>query len=404
MESGVFTEDAKISISTATPGTKIHFTLDGTDPTLDSPVATSPLSITETGHILKVMVAKPGMTPSDVITFGDGAPVVVKAIPPVITPGVGSFINEVLVAMSCTETGCTIHYTLDKEMPTTASPIYTGPVRITTTGTVVQAIAVATGKASSDMTSSSALAIQLSEPIIYANGSQWGNPPAGVEDFVQEAIVHIDSSCATVQRCRSPPAKIYYTLNGEKPDILTSQLYHPTNPIIISAATNPASLQIRAIAVAEGMEPSDVSTSDLLEIIRRAFRPKIYPASGTTHIRTVQVSITNMEHGAKVYFTTDGKDPTLQSQVYLAPFEIPCNCDEEKERDVVVKARVIGDCGAGVIIGGGCEEGVADSKVQTASFKVLDQVKTPSFDLISMAGVLVCLCLSVCICLSWCVS
>ena len=235
IESGVFTEDAKISISTATPGAVIHFTLDGTDPTADSPVGTSPLSITETGSVLKVIVATPGMSPSDVITFGDGTPLVVKAIPPVLTPNAGSFTNEALVAMSCVEPGCTINYTLDTQTPTTASPIYTGPVQVTTTGTVVQAITIATGKASSDVSTSSALAIQLSEPIIYVNGSQWGEPPAGVEEYVEGAIVIIESSCEAVPRCRAPPAKIYYTLNGEVPDIMTSELYDPNNPITITS-------------------------------------------------------------------------------------------------------------------------------------------------------------------------
>jgi hypothetical protein len=157
-------------------------------------------------------------------------------------------------------------------------------------------------------------------------------------------------------------------------------------------------LQIRAMAVAQGMKPSDVATSDLLEIIQRASQPKISPASGTTHIGAVQVSITDMQEGGKVYFTTDGKDPTPESQVYVAPFEIPCDCDEKKERDLVIKAMVIGDCEAGVVISGGCEDGVADSKVMTARFKVLEQAKTPTFDLISMAGVLVFFCFYVCAC------
>jgi hypothetical protein len=147
---------------------------------------------------------------------------------------------------------------------------------------VVQAITIATGKASSDVSTSSALAIQLSEPIIYVNGSQWGEPPAGVDIYVELAIVNIESSCEAVPRCRAPPAKIYYTLNGEVPDIMTSELYDPNNPITI---TSVGDSKVRAMAVAQGMKPSDVATSDLLEIIQRASQPKISPASGTTHCR-----------------------------------------------------------------------------------------------------------------------
>ena len=124
---------------------------------------------------------------------------------------------------------------------------------------------------------------------MLASAAQWGEPPAGVEEYVEGAIVIIESSCEAVPRCRAPPAKIYYTLNGEVPDIMTSELYDPNNPIIFNHANDHSSLQIRAMAVAQGMKPSDVATSDLLEIIQRASQPKISPASGTTHCGAVQV-------------------------------------------------------------------------------------------------------------------
>ena len=70
-KSCVFTGNAKISISTATASAQLHCTLDGTTPTVDSPVCTSPLSITKTGSILKAIVTKPGLSPSDVVSLGD---------------------------------------------------------------------------------------------------------------------------------------------------------------------------------------------------------------------------------------------------------------------------------------------------------------------------------------------
>ena len=254
--------------------------------------------------------------------------------------------------MSCTEPGCTIHYTLNLQMPTTASPVYTDAVKVTVSGTVVQAIAVAPGKTPSKVTSSAAFHIESSEPVFYANGSTWGDPPAGVEEFVEKTIVHIESS--------SPTSKVYYTLTGEVPT-MTSQLYDPSNPIAIDSIGDTT---IRAMEIAPGMSASPVATSDVYEIINRLTKPKIFPASGTTHSGAVQVSIVSGDQGGRVHFTTDGEDPTLQSQVYLAPFEMTT------VGDVIIKAMVV-------------KEGLADSRIQTATFRVIEQVKTPTFDLMS---------------------
>jgi len=109
------------------------------------------------------------------------------------------------------------------------------------------------------------------------------------------------------------------------------------------------------------MLASPVATSDVYEIVNRASMPRILPASGTRHVGAVQVSILDGDQGGTVYFTADGENPTLQSQVYMAPFEITT------VGDVTIKAMVV-------------KEGLADSRIKTAAFRVLEQVKTPTFD------------------------
>ncbi len=168
----------------------------------------------------------------------------------------------------------------------------------------------------------------------------------------QKAIVHVEPS--------SPKAKVYYTLTGEVPTV-KSQLYEPSNPITIVMIGD---TKIKAMEIAPGMLASPVATSDVYEIVNRASMPRILPASGTRHVGAVQVSILDGDQGGTVYFTADGENPTLQSQVYMAPFEITT------VGDVTIKAMVV-------------KEGLADSRIKTAAFRVLEQVKTPTFDLMS---------------------
>jgi hypothetical protein len=67
---------------------------------------------------------------------------------PVITPNGGVFTNSVVVTLSESMPGVTIHYSLDGTTPTTNSPLYTGPI-VLTASTVVRAVAVLPGSPNS---------------------------------------------------------------------------------------------------------------------------------------------------------------------------------------------------------------------------------------------------------------
>ena len=71
---------------------------------------------------------------------GKGAP----AATPVFSPGPGKYTQSQMVSISDRSTGATIYYTTDGTVPTTSSPVYTGPISVGVTETL-KADATATG-------------------------------------------------------------------------------------------------------------------------------------------------------------------------------------------------------------------------------------------------------------------
>ncbi|HWL12122.1 MAG TPA: chitobiase/beta-hexosaminidase C-terminal domain-containing protein [Ureibacillus sp.] len=65
---GLIKEGSEVALTTKTEGATIHFTTDGSEPTLESPVYNGPITLTEDTTI-KAIAAKEDMTTSDVAVF-----------------------------------------------------------------------------------------------------------------------------------------------------------------------------------------------------------------------------------------------------------------------------------------------------------------------------------------------
>ena len=148
---GTYTGSVTITITDAAGGATVHYTTDGTTPTSSSPVYTEPVSVTETTTI-QAMAAAEGMADSGVAsatyTIQQQAPT-----PAFSQPG-GTYTGPIALSITIRDaaSGATIHYTTDGTVPTTASPIYTGPIFIKTT-TTIRTLAASSGMAESDVAS-----------------------------------------------------------------------------------------------------------------------------------------------------------------------------------------------------------------------------------------------------------
>jgi LysM repeat protein len=142
-----FSGSLAISMTEATPGATIYYTLDGSTPTVASTVYTTPITIAATTTI-QAMASAPGYLQSTVTsgTYVDS----LQVIAPTFNPGSGAYTQSQSVTIGDSTAGATIYYTTDGTTPTTSSTPYTGPVPVSITETL-NAIAVAPGLVNSDV-------------------------------------------------------------------------------------------------------------------------------------------------------------------------------------------------------------------------------------------------------------
>ena len=139
---GSFVNSATVTLSTITEGATIVYTLDGSDPTINSTPYTSPLTI-DTSAKLKTMAFKDGFAES----YIDSASFTISVAAPVFSPASETFSGTVMVSISCTTPGANIYYAINGT-PTANSIRYTVPFEVNA-DCFVKAIGIKAGLTSS---------------------------------------------------------------------------------------------------------------------------------------------------------------------------------------------------------------------------------------------------------------
>lgn len=128
-----FVTSVNVNLSTPTAGSTIHYTLDGSTPTTSSPAYSTTLTISASTQ-LKAFAWKGGAS-SGISTFvytKDG-----DTLPPEATPAApAEFETNQNVTLTSGTPGAVIHYTTNGTDPTTASPVYSGPLSLVATTTI----------------------------------------------------------------------------------------------------------------------------------------------------------------------------------------------------------------------------------------------------------------------------
>jgi alpha-tubulin suppressor-like RCC1 family protein len=118
---GVYASATPVTLSCTTPGVTLRYTTDGTEPGLQSPVYTGPITI-DSNTTLKAKAFKtdyiPSSTASGSYQINTGG-----TATPTFRPNPGFYATTRRVVVTCTTPGAVIHYTTDGKEPTESDPV-----------------------------------------------------------------------------------------------------------------------------------------------------------------------------------------------------------------------------------------------------------------------------------------
>jgi len=283
-QSGVYYTAQSVSINCSTSGAEIHYTTDGSDPTINSIMYSGPISINTTAT-LKAVAYKTGLTPSSITT----ATYTLMVLAPQFSPQAGVYNSAQSVSITCPTTDTEIHYTTDGSTPTINSALYISPISVSST-TTLKAVAVKSGWSSSAITTA---AYTLT---VFA-------PQFSLQTGLYNAAQSVSITCPTGD------AEIRYTTDGSTPTI-TSTLY--LNPIPINVTTT-----LKATAFKTGWTSSSSSATYTLA----ALAPQFSPQPGAYNAAQL-VSLTCLTSDSVIRYTTDGSEPTITSTLYVNPISV----------------------------------------------------------------------------------
>jgi uncharacterized repeat protein (TIGR02543 family) len=146
--SGTYPGPQTVTLSSATTGAVVYYTLDGLNPATGGNRYINDLTV-ETGTTLKAIAKKDGMIDSGILTAVYTQAGTVAA--PTATPAGDAFTENPSVTLATGTGGADIYYTIGGAIPTTGSTKYENPFTVTVSdaGTALKAIAVKDGLADS---------------------------------------------------------------------------------------------------------------------------------------------------------------------------------------------------------------------------------------------------------------
>ena len=140
---GSFTTAQQVTISDATAGAVIYYTIDGSAPTTSSPVYSSPISVASGTVTIKALAQAPG----DSISAPGSATYTIQtatAATPTFLPAAGTYTSTQSVTIADSTPGATIYYTTNGTTPSTSSAVYSSAITVSAS-TTLEALAVAPG-------------------------------------------------------------------------------------------------------------------------------------------------------------------------------------------------------------------------------------------------------------------
>ena len=120
---GFYTNAQNVTLSCATAGSTIRYTLDGSEPSSSSTLYEAPIQVSNNTTI-KAKAFKPNWTASETGSAEYG----IMVASPSVSPVSGTYLQSQQITMSCVTENSTIRYTTDGSEPTASSTLYSSPI------------------------------------------------------------------------------------------------------------------------------------------------------------------------------------------------------------------------------------------------------------------------------------
>ncbi len=320
---GTFSSDQSITLSEATAGATLYYTVDGSTPTASSTPYTVPISVAGHGTsvTIKAIAIKAAMVDSAVFS---GIYVITYATvaTPAFSVAAGTFNDDQSIGLTCATAGSSIYYTTDGSTPTASSTPYTVPISVAgnATNTTIKAIAVKAAMANSVVASGAYV-------IAYDTVA---TPTFSVAAGTFDADQYITLSSVTAG------VTLYYTTNGATPTA-SSTLY----TVPVSVIGNGTSSTIKAIAVKSHMLDSGVA-SGIYTIAYATVAAPTFSATPGTFATDQSITLSSTTAGTTIYYTTDGvTTPTTSSSVYSSAIAVAGNATNTTIKALAVKSGML---------------------------------------------------------------
>ncbi len=397
--------DLTLTLASATPGATLRYTLDGSIPTEEAAVYSSPLRLTEDCKVV-ARGFKENYEPSDTVSF-----IFVLAEHKVVTPKLTYDSEALTITITCDTADAEIRYTIDGEAPTAEEGIkYEGPIAVVGNHTYtarafrsdlfasdVATVIVDDQKVSTPTASfvNKMLTLGCTDPKAQVHYSTDGTDPTAkstlyeapvaltkdcIVKFIAVREYFIDSEIASFEfkysdyqvampvltydpkaltismACDTVNSEIRYTIDGEAPTAETGIKYE--GPVAVVGNHTYTARAFR----------SDLFDSEIAKAVVDDQKVPTPSASFAKKLLTLSCQDTS----AQIRFTTDGSTPTMTSTLYDGPVALKEDC---------------------IVLFFASREYFHDSEVGSFEFKVADhKVATPivNHNLETMKVTMVC--------------
>ena len=315
IETGAVVASGTVISLKADAGATIHYTLDGSDPKDPAnkkvQIGNQVVINGESGTMimLRTYATKQGYTSSEAGSYSYSVSAYAGGIY-ADRENESIVKNGDIIYLHTDMSNADIYYTIDGSAPTKDSHSGNSVTIYGEPGEQVTIMAMAIAEGSEKSTSFATFT--------YTIMNKLAAPTSSVPDgavFVKESIVEL----------KAESGKIYYTTDGSDPTT-SSNLYKKS--IVIDKAVT-----IKAIAVADDLETSDISTFNY-GFASQVAAPIASYASGELEMGT-KVAFTSATEGATIYYRTDGKDINLSRKNELEIYKEPITINQATNFKVI---------------------------------------------------------------------